>query len=285
MRSTGLPAWAVRLFDGAGVDRAALALTGGRFAEASGDGVTVGELPAAERVVVRRLKEAAAMEPVIDRLEALRGSPVTERPEVLLALLAISRKLRPAPSLRAVQRACLEAGARALKAVNPLVGAQLVWRCYEDALPEPSDVYTIRLNDLHNLEMVSGVPVVPGAGVARRIGRGVHPESLLCWASQPMVRSRLGATPPGEPPPPLEDALAAYQRDVLSGAAAGPPARAEADALLASLQKFAHAFAGDDPPIARSALPPQLEVLFRGAADLCTAGDLLRSEDLFTVDG
>ena len=62
------------------------------------------------------------------------------------------------------------------------------------------------------------------------------------------------------------------------------PARAEGDALLSSLQAFAVALGGRAPPLARSVLPPQLEMLFRSAADLCTAGDLLRSEDLFTLE-
>lgn len=287
MRSPGVLGWAIRFFDGAEVDRAALVLADGRAAEAVGDSVTVTPITetiaGTERVVVRRLKETAPMDAVLGRAEDLRANPISGRPEVLLALLACGRKLAPAPSLRSVQRACLEAGAAALRGATPLVGAQYVWRCYEDAIPEPSDVYTVRLNDLHNLEVVSGIPVVPGAGVARRLGRGVHPASLLCWASQPVVRSRLGTTSAAFAPPPLEQALATYQREVREGATAAQPDRAEADALLHSLQTFAVGFSGVSPPIARGALPPQLEMLFRGAADLCTAGDLLRSEDLFTV--
>src|SRR5205085_628122 len=112
-----------------------------------------------------------------------------------------------------VQRACLEAGAAALRSTSPMVGAQLVWRCYDDALPEPGDVYSLSLGDQQHLEIVSGMPAAPAAGVSRRRGRGVHPDSLLAWG----------------------------------------------------------------------ALPPQLELLFRSAADLCTAGDLLVCEDLFTV--
>ncbi|TMA25970.1 MAG: hypothetical protein E6J88_09290 [Deltaproteobacteria bacterium] len=287
LRSPGLLGWAIRFFDGAEVDRAALVLTDGRGAEAVGDSVAVSPLTeiiaGTERVIVRRLKESAPMDAVLGRAEDLRSSPVSGRPEMVLALLACGRKLPPAPSLRSVQRACLEAGTAALRGAVPLVGAQFVWRCYEDALPEPSDIYTVRLNDLHNLAVVSGVPVVPGAGVSRRLGRGVHPASLLCWASQPVVRSRLGTIASGEAAPPLEQALATYQREVREGAAGVQPARAEADAVLASVQKFAGAWSGESPPIARGALPPQLEMLFRGAADLCTAGDLLRSEDLFTV--
>jgi hypothetical protein len=111
----------------------------------------------------------------------------------------------------------------------------------------------------------------------------VHPASLLSWASQPVVRSRLASVTAGPAAPPLDQALSAYQHEVRDGAVAAQPDRAEADALLASLQAFASSFSGTAPPIARGALPPQLEMLFRGAADLCTAGDLLRSEDLFTV--
>jgi hypothetical protein len=71
------------------------------------------------------------------------------------------------PAWRA--REVLEAAAAALQAPSPMVGAQFVWRYYEDAMPEASDVYTLNLNDLHNVEVVAGEP---GAGVARRRGRG-----------------------------------------------------------------------------------------------------------------
>ena len=288
LRSQGIAAWAVRLFDGAEVDRAALFLGAGRVAEVDGDAVIFRSLDAclanSERTIARRLKEPAAMEPVVERAEALRDAAATARPEVLLALLSISCKPRGAPSLRLLQRSALEFAAAALPKPWPLIDAQLVWRCYEDALPEASDVYTVRLNELRNLEVVSGVPVVPGAGVARRLGRGVHPESVLAWAAQPLVRSRLGSTAPAGKPPPLEELLASYQQEVRAGAQATHPARAEGDALLSSLQAFAVALGGRNPPLARSVLPPQLEMLFRSAADLCTAGDLLRSEDLFTLE-
>ena len=288
LRSAGVAAWAVRLFDGAEVDRAALFLGDGKVAEVAGDAVVFRPLDdclaTAERTIARRLKEPAAMEPVLGRAEALRDVPATARPEVLLALLSISRKPRATPSLRLLQRSALEAAAAAVHPPAPIIAAQLVWRCYEDALPEASDAYTVRLNELHNLEVVSGVPMVPGAGVARRLGRGVHPESVLAWAAQPLVRTRLSSTAPAGKVPPLEQLLATYQQEVRAGAKAAHPDRDEADALLSSLQAFALAFSGARPPLARGLLPPQLEMLFRTAADLCTAGDLLRSEDLFTLE-
>ena len=289
LRSRGVAAWAVRLFDGAEVDRAALFLGDGKVAEAFGDAVVFRPLDdclaTAERAIARRLKEPAAMDPVLARAEALRDAPATGRPEVLLALLSISRKLRVTPSLRLLQRSTLEAAAAAVRQPSPLVDAQLVWRCFEDALPEASDLYTVRLNELHNFEVIAGVPMVPGAGVARRLGRGVHPESVLAWAAQPLVRTRLGSVAPAAGrAPPLEELLASYQQEVRAGATAPPPARAETDALLSSLQAFALALGGKSPPLAKGALPPQMEMLFRSAADLCTAGDLLRSEDLFTLE-
>jgi hypothetical protein len=288
LRSPGQSAWGVRLFDGAEVDRAALFLGAGRVAEVEGDAVVFRSLEeclaGTERAVARRLKEPAAMEPVLGRAEALRDAHVSGRPEVLLALLMSARRMRPTPSLRLLQRSALEAGAAALAQPSPMTGAQFVWRCYEDALPEASDVYTVRLNELRNLEMVSGMPMVPGAGAARRLGRGVHPESLIAWAAQPLVRSRLGSTTRSSAVPPLDEALARYQLELREGAPTVPPERAEDDELLASLQIFALAFAGARPPLARSKLPAPLEMLFRSAADLCTAGDLMRSEDLFTLD-
>src|SRR5712692_7051096 len=209
LRSPGAAAWVARLFDGADVDRAALYLGEGRVAEAAGDAVALRSLDecvaGSESAVARRLKEPAPMEPVLGRAEALRQERTAAAPEVLLALLCVSRKLRATPGLRALQRASLESGAAALKGAAGLTGAQFVWRCYEDALPEPSDVYTVRLSDLHNLEVVSGVPVVPGAGVGRRLGRGVHPGSVLAWAAQPLVRARMATVAAADAPPALEE--------------------------------------------------------------------------------
>src|SRR4051812_26572198 len=287
LRSPGHIAWATRFFDSAEVHRAALYLGDGKVAEAVGDEVTRRSFDecaaSAEYLVARRLKEHAPMEPLLEKSEALRSAPATARPEVELALLCISRKPRASPSLLALQRAALETGAAAITVPAPLTAAQFVWRCYEDALPEESDIYTVRLNGIHYLEMVSGVPMVPGAGLARRRGRGVHPDSVLTWAAQPAVRSRLASAAAGDAPPPLETSLARYREEVRSDVTAGLPERAQSDALLASLQRFASAWSGASPPIARGPLPPQLEMLFRSAADLCTAGDLLRSEDLFTL--
>src|SRR5258706_2371480 len=168
LRSPGLVAWATRFFDSAEVDRAALYLGDGRVAEAVGDKVTIRSFDecaaSAEQVLARRLKEHASMEPLLGRTEELLSAPASAAPEVQLALLCISRKPRTAPSLLALQRAALESGAEAITAPAPLTGAQFVWRCYEEALPEESDVYTVRLNGIHYLEMVSGVPMGPGAG-------------------------------------------------------------------------------------------------------------------------
>jgi hypothetical protein len=286
LRTPGQLWRAVRLFDGAEVDRAGLVLGDGRVAEVVDGGLREWPLhdfiASGEQAAARRLKETAPMEPVLARVGELREASAAGQPEVLLALLSCARKLPAAPSLRAVQRACLEAGA-ALTPSEPLTGAQFVWRCYEDALPEPSDGYTLHLNDLHNLEVVAGLPAEPGAGVSRRGGRGVHRQSLLAWAAQPLLRGRLEAAVAAEPAPPLEEALARYEREIRDGVPAALPGRAEADAVLASLQRFAGAFGGNAPALARGGLPAPLEMLFRGAANLCTAGDLLRCEDLFTL--
>ena len=287
LRSPGVLAWAVRFFDGAEVDRAALVLEDGRVAEVIAGAPEVRSLQdclaSAEQVTARRLKDLASMEPVIARAGTLHEAHATGRPEVLLALLCCARKLRAASSLRGLQRACLATAAALLPAPEPLTGPQFVWRCYEDALPEPSDVYTLHLNDLRNLEVVAGLPAEPGAGVARRIGRGVHPQSLLAWAAQPLMRGRLSGAVAAEPAPALEEALGRYQREIHDSVPAAQPGRPEGDALLASLQRFAGAWSGTMPALARGALPAQLEMLFRGAADFCTAGDLLRCEELFSL--
>src|SRR3954469_21767140 len=127
MRSPGLLGWAIRFFDGAEVDRAALVLRDGRAAEAVGDSIAITPITetiaGTEHVIVRRLKETAPMDVVIGRAEDLRSSPASGRPELVLALLACGRKLPPAPSMRAVQRSCLEAGTAALRGATPMLGA------------------------------------------------------------------------------------------------------------------------------------------------------------------
>src|SRR5438132_1684791 len=85
---------------------------------------------------------------------------------------------------------------------------------------------------------------VDGAAVARRLGRGVHPESLLGWAAQPIMRSRLMGAAAPEPLADLEGALSRYQGEAREGTQSAPPTRAEGDALLGSLQRFAAAWSG-----------------------------------------
>lgn len=283
-RSQGPVAAAQRMLDGADVDRVALALGSNRIALVVGDAIVLGALEQ-EPSAVRRLKANADLAPVVARAHELAesGPAACGAPEIGLALFAASRKARVTPSWHALQRAAFEAAAAVLKEPTPLTPAQFVWRCFDDALPEQNDVYTLRINDLQNFEVVAGVPANPGAGVSRRYGRGVHPESTLAWAAQPLIRPRL-ATATGAPvPADLVRACAAWIEECHGGTVAGAPARAEGDALLVSLQKLAHAWSGAQPALAKGTLPAQLELLFRSAADLATPGDLMRCEDLFTV--
>src|SRR5260370_24186682 len=141
-RSRGRLSWAVRLFDGAEADRAALVIGDGRVVELV-DGAPVLRaldecLGAAEAAVARRLKEPASMEPVVARAESLRAAHASGRPQGLLGLLACARKLRAAPSLRSLQRSCLEAGAAAMSPAQPLTSAAVIRRCYQDAPPQPA---------------------------------------------------------------------------------------------------------------------------------------------------
>jgi hypothetical protein len=97
------------------------------------------------------------------------------------------------------------------------------------------------------------------------------------------MRSRLLSATAPEPVTDLEATLTRYQSEAQEGTQSAPPTRADGDALLGSLLRFAAAWSGAAPALAKGTLPPQVELLFRSAADLCTAGDLSRSEDLFTV--
>src|SRR5260370_3336191 len=146
LRSPGRLSWAVRLFDGAEVDRAALVIGDGRVVELVDGAPALRALDeclgAAEAAVARRLKEPASMEPVVARAESLREAHASGRPQVLLGLLACARKLRAAPSLRSLQRACLEAGAAALSAPRPTTPPPVILPRLPDAPPHPAAVYT-----------------------------------------------------------------------------------------------------------------------------------------------
>jgi hypothetical protein len=87
-------------------------------------------------------------------------------------------------------------------------------------------------------------PVVPRAESPREAHASGRPEvllGLLAWAAQPLVRERLATAASADAAPQLEKALDAYQGEIEQAAM---PARAEADSLLASLQRFALAWSG-----------------------------------------
>src|SRR5438477_9350218 len=130
LRSSGLLAWATRFFDGSEVDRAALYLGDGRVAECV-DGPPVARtleecLAGTELSFARRLKEVAPLEPVLGRAADQLGAGRVARREVVIALLAISRKLRPTPSLRRLQRAALDSAAPLLGGNSPILPAPFV---------------------------------------------------------------------------------------------------------------------------------------------------------------
>src|SRR5260370_40180468 len=87
LRSAGRLSWAVRLFDGAEVDRAALVIGDGRVVELVDGAPAVRALDeclgAAEAAAARRLKEPASMEPAVARAESLREATAPGRPEAL----------------------------------------------------------------------------------------------------------------------------------------------------------------------------------------------------------
>src|ERR1041384_7497691 len=103
LRSPGRLRWAVRLFDGSEVDRAALYAGDGVAIDIGGRRPLKELLDSAESAIARRLKDSANMDVVLERAAELRDAPAAAQPEVLLALLCCSRKLRAAPSLREQQ--------------------------------------------------------------------------------------------------------------------------------------------------------------------------------------
>jgi hypothetical protein len=148
-RGRGLIPWAIRLFDGGDVNHAAIALDGPDLAEAAGSGLR--RHPLADATAANVFTEVRRMDvvdttPILTKANAFveDGNKYAYHQLVLLALLAVTRRV-PAPRFaRRLIRSALDHAATALGDLVPtgktrMICSEFVWRCYAEAAP-PSPI-------------------------------------------------------------------------------------------------------------------------------------------------
>jgi hypothetical protein len=300
---SGVVSSLIRLFDGTDFSHAGLYVGDDEVGEAVAKGVVRQPLAVsvrgAKRVRVRRLIAPAPLDPVVDRARQIlaEGERYSYEQIMLLAFLCLTRRLPLTPSLHLLVRRVLDSAASRVAALlaggrEPMICSEFVYRCYDEALPAPDDVYTLEIDAL-----------APAAGRRRASaalpggrGRGIHPESLLAWALAPSSRAWAPAPPPAAGRPPSRrapgeegsiDGIARQYLEELSGAR--PPSRRAPPRddveLRSAVLRFALALQGPEglgggAALRRAARTP-LEGLAYRAADFVTPGDLAKSPSLY----
>jgi hypothetical protein len=309
-RGTGWLAKAIRLFDGTEVNHAGL-FVDPEVVEALGQGVVRQGLDQSladrEFVLARRLKQAVPLSPVCAKGLSFVGTRYAFEQLLLLAVLSLTRKPKVTPVLRFLVRRVLDAAVGLLNEMiqraagarsEPMICSELVYRSFDEAVPGPDDLYSLRISDLP-----AGAAAVASIGRAatadRPRGRGISPDSLLAWASSSSTRVWSAASPaPAIASQPEKTTIAdveATVREYLDEVTGKAPATATLDAaksvgdqdLRQAIDRFAAAYHQLDMKrtgAVTAALPGEpLQHLLKTAADFVTPGDLLRTESLFTV--
>jgi hypothetical protein len=317
-RGDSLLAKLIRLFDGTDVNHAGIYIGGGLIGEAIAEGVVSravkDSLADHDWVLIRRLKDNAPLDPVIARATTIIAEKHRYAYEqlLLLAILSISRKLKITPILRFLVRKILDAAATVLNkfiadatgSKEPMICSEYVFRCYDEALPQASDAYSLEINRVASAAEGGGGAIA--AVLPRTRGRGVSPDSLLAWSvGRTPVTTSWSAPPtaalttvaPGEEvseedlEPLIEQYLAEVQGKAPQAALAATPTVTDAE-LQGALERFSIAFvkaSGGTSGAAILAADPagaaiaSVAQVHRTASDFVTPGDLLMTESLFTA--
>jgi hypothetical protein len=295
----------IRFFDGTQVNHSGLYLGDLEVGEAVKEGVVTRSLDVSigdhSAVFARRLTTTpSTMRPVLNVARTYIGQHQRYAYEqlLLLAFLGLSRKLKVTPILNQLLRRLLDAAAGVLVKLTsggrqPMICSEFVYRCYDEALPQPIDVYSLRVGDMAVQPPPdgSGVSFSLGTVVAAPLsrGRGVHPHSVLVWE---MTQRRAGvvfdATPPGEvTEAELEGLIQKYFHEVQQPGTV-PSFEAGGDAELArATERFALAYqestAGPSRDAVSFAGAGPIEHLFRAASDFVAPGDLLHTQSLVSL--
>ncbi len=209
-RGKSMLAKAIRLFDGSDVNHAAICLPNRQIGEAIKQGVVSRDVDTSltgnQFVKVRRLKDLPPdMSPVLGVADKYlsQGQRYAYEQILLLAFLGLTRKPKVTPILRALLRTVLDAAAVALNKLvagavgdgnrQPMICSEFVYRCYDEARPELTDIYALSINRASASPTRAAGPAgamatpAPDATAPPR-GSGVHPDSLLAWAATPTAR-------------------------------------------------------------------------------------------------
>jgi hypothetical protein len=286
--------WAIRRFDESDVDRAAIVLRPETMAEATASGLRhVAIEPAVDGnafTYVRRLATGVAPSSVVERaLTFSTDLPPTHDPTVLLALLAMTRKLPIAePSLRRLLCVLLDRAAGRVDRVRArrrglLFGSEFVFRCFA-----PQDDPRVSIE----VRIASGGAQGPRSAPAPRVTRAeVVPWE---WASTLPDAGRRGSRLSEEPLEPLIAAFARVDsptdpivpRSYVADAAIVEPSRPVDDSQLhAACMRFRDAMlrlrARPGDPVVGDAEGRWAR--FRTIANVVSPGDLRYSHSLETI--
>lgn len=297
---------AIRFFDGADVNHAAIVVDHEQLAEAAGSGLRLfgidESLRSNERTYVCRLKLSDSLAPVVevaDRYVSQR-LPYAYQQILLLGLLSLTRRL-PIESriFRKVLRTILDQAARVLNGLldsgnELMICSEFVYRCFDEAASGEPDPYRLDIP-----VMAPPPPTGEGlrTGVASPAGPA-QPGSLLLELEQEPTPPRLSGEPqgtPGDVDQMVKDAEDEIERVLQSSAAdlwGGPspeqplvaaevPEEVTEDDVEDSARRFARALQRNaiSRTPSRAAAGETLSLL-ETVADFVTPGDLLRTPSL-----
>lgn len=289
----GFVSWAIRRFDEADVDHAAVVLDPETMAEATASGLRhVAVEPAVDGnafTYVRRLPDGIDTSPVIDRALAFESSgvPITHERLAMLAMLAMMRRLPIGePTLRRLLCVLLERASGIVDRLRArgrrlVADSEFVYRCFVGT-NEPTTM----------LEVFSPRGHRPGAIVD--LPRPSLGEDMLWeWAAGRPEPRRGIARWPREP---LEPLIAAFARKdspndpivprsyVADAAAVEPLKRVDDEQLHAAAVRFRDAVLRLEPEYGSPESEPEHPWgTFRAVANVVTAGDLRYSHSLQSV--
>jgi hypothetical protein len=295
-RGTSWLSKAIRFFDGTDVSHASLFLAGTpqSVAEAIGKGLIAQPLTksvdGSEWVVARRLKSRPTdMSLVLGRAEHYldEGERYAYEQILLIAFVCLIRKPKITPVFKQLLTKVLEEASSLLLKLTalgkqPMICSEFVYRCYDEALPDALDLFTLSLRR----EVTPEIARQPAARV--KVDR-VHPESVLATVIQRQTR-RPRSTPRAEAAEPatLNQLIQRYLGQVKEPSVEAAITTGVADSdVTAAVVRFAAAWwtAREPRHATLETADPNVTLtqLYSTAADFVTPGDLLKSESLMTM--
>ncbi|OAR23298.1 hypothetical protein A8W25_27810 [Streptomyces sp. ERV7] len=292
-RGTGHISRAICLLDGSEVSHAALAIGPDTLAEAVGEGLHTltyaKALDEHDLVVGRTLTHPADMAPVLDVAQRYLGSrhAYAHQQIVLLAVLALTRRIPLPPGGKHMVRAVLDRAAGVLNTMaergqQPMICSEFVYRCHTEARPAPPYALDLRMRaatapagEETLLRWAEGHPALPRVPLKAPTALGAYDPVGAEAALAPVLSSYNAAVGKA-------NGIPAAQR--LPGV--GAPTDPSDEELLASMTAFGtalHQAAGADSDGAEPLTPHQALERIRvteAEPNFVTPGDLLRTLSL-----